>query len=51
MKSEQSKSFNTFLQCVCFFIGPLTMGAIPVSPSDPIFYFHHANIDRFWALW
>ena len=27
------------------------MGLIPVSPSDPIFYFHHANVDRIWAQW
>lgn len=22
-----------------------------VSPGDPIFWLHHANIDRIWALW
>lgn len=21
------------------------------SPGDPIFFFHHAQIDRLWALW
>ena len=21
------------------------------SPNDPIFFFHHCNIDRLWALW
>ena len=21
------------------------------SPSDPVFYLHHANIDRIWAKW
>jgi len=21
------------------------------SPDDPLFYVHHANIDRFWTLW
>jgi hypothetical protein len=26
------------------------MGAF-MSPVDPIFYMHHANIDRLWALW
>jgi tyrosinase len=23
----------------------------PASPSDPLFFLHHANIDRLWALW
>ncbi|HEX9644863.1 MAG TPA: tyrosinase family protein [Acidimicrobiia bacterium] len=21
------------------------------SPADPIFYFHHCNVDRLWAIW
>jgi tyrosinase len=27
-----------------------TMGG-PSSPADPIFWLHHANVDRLWALW
>jgi tyrosinase len=27
------------------------MGDAHVSPCDPIFYLHHANIDRIWAGW
>jgi tyrosinase len=27
------------------------MGDARVSPSDPLFYLHHANIDRIWAGW
>ena len=27
------------------------MGAVTVSPRDPIFWLHHANIDRLWAAW
>ena len=23
----------------------------PASPSDPLFFLHHANIDRLWAVW
>ena len=23
----------------------------PSSPSDPLFWLHHANIDRLWAAW
>lgn len=28
-----------------------TMGAIPTAPADPIFWMHHANIDRLWWKW
>jgi hypothetical protein len=27
------------------------MGAVPVSSNDPIFWVHHANIDRIWECW
>jgi len=27
------------------------MGDVPVAGNDPIFYFHHANVDRLWACW
>jgi hypothetical protein len=27
-----------------------TMG-LPTSPNDPVFFLHHANIDRLWAEW
>ena len=27
------------------------MGDVPVAGNDPIFYEHHANIDRIWACW
>jgi hypothetical protein len=27
------------------------MGLVPVAANDPIFYEHHANIDRLWACW
>jgi hypothetical protein len=27
------------------------MGAVPYSANDPIFYIHHANIDRLWDCW
>jgi tyrosinase len=31
------------------FIGGHMGGAL--SPNDPIFWLHHANVDRLWALW
>jgi tyrosinase len=27
------------------------MGGVPSAAYDPIFYLHHANIDRIWARW
>jgi hypothetical protein len=31
--------------------GPGQMSLPSVSPFDPIFYLHHCNIDRLWAMW
>jgi len=28
-----------------------TMSNVPVAPADPLFWMHHAEIDRLWALW
>jgi tyrosinase len=28
-----------------------TMLTLPTSPNDPVFFLHHANIDRIWARW
>jgi hypothetical protein len=27
------------------------MGSVPTAGFDPIFYLHHANVDRLWAAW
>ncbi len=27
------------------------MGMVPTAAQDPIFYLHHANVDRQWNLW
>jgi len=24
---------------------------LPTSPNDPLFFLHHANVDRLWAIW
>ncbi|MGI9146659.1 MAG: tyrosinase family protein [Chloroflexota bacterium] len=28
-----------------------TMGNIMVSPADPVFWLHHAQMDRLWSVW
>jgi len=28
-----------------------TMSGIPTAPADPIFWMHHANVDRLWWQW
>jgi tyrosinase len=28
-----------------------TMNDIMVSPADPLFWMHHAEIDRIWSIW
>lgn len=28
-----------------------SMGSVPTAPADPIFWMHHANIDRLWWQW
>lgn len=28
-----------------------SMGSVPTAPADPIFWMHHANIDRLWRQW
>jgi tyrosinase len=28
-----------------------TMDDIMISPADPLFWLHHANVDRIWSIW
>lgn len=28
-----------------------TMSFIPTAPADPLFWLHHAQVDRLWSLW
>jgi tyrosinase len=28
-----------------------SMALVDTSPNDPVFFLHHANVDRIWALW
>ena len=27
------------------------MGSVPTAAQDPVFYLHHANMDRLWNIW
>lgn len=27
------------------------MNDVPRSPNDPVFFLHHCNVDRLWAIW
>jgi hypothetical protein len=48
-------SFTTNLEqahnTVHMFVGGNTMPFPMVSPRDPLFFLHHANVDRIWAQW
>ncbi len=28
-----------------------TMSSIPTAPADPLFWMHHAQVDRVWSIW
>jgi tyrosinase len=28
-----------------------SMGSVATAPADPVFWMHHAEIDRIWAAW
>ena len=50
-------TFNTFAQAVegvhnsgHVWVGG-SMLSIPTAPCDPVFWMHHAEIDRIWAAW
>ena len=50
-------TFNSFAQAIegvhnsgHVWVGG-SMGVIPTAPADPIFWMHHAEIDRIWSVW
>lgn len=40
-----------YTHCAVMGCRATVMGAVPYSSNDPIFYLHHANIDRTWQCW
>jgi hypothetical protein len=46
---EGAKPFGAHNLVHVWFNG--TMSNVPVAPADPMFWMHHAEIDRIWAIW
>ncbi len=40
-----------YAHCAVMSCRATVMGAVPFSSNDPIFWVHHANIDRLWDCW
>ena len=40
-----------YVHCAVMDCPVTVMGAVPYSSNDPIFWLHHANIDRTWDCW
>ncbi|MFN0125291.1 MAG: tyrosinase family protein [Verrucomicrobiales bacterium] len=54
MSSTTFEAFQTTLEGGPHNSGHRAVGgtmASASSPADPIFWMHHANIDRLWAIW
>lgn len=43
--------YNRIYQTDSKSAGGALMGDVPSSAFDPIFFLHHANLDRLWAAW
>jgi tyrosinase len=46
---EGAKPFGAHNLVHVWFHG--TMSVVPTAPSDPMFWIHHAEIDRIWSIW
>ena len=54
VRGYQSTIENTphgYVHCAVQDCPVTVMGAVPYSSNDPIFWLHHANIDRTWDCW
>jgi tyrosinase len=51
----EGRPHNTIHRCVgshdCNFVDPEGFMTNFLSPVDPIFFLHHANLDRLWDVW
>jgi hypothetical protein len=46
------RGIHGYVHCTVGLTCPVAhMGDVPVAGNDPIFYSHHANIDRLWSCW
>jgi tyrosinase len=46
-----TEALESYHNTVHMFVGGNTMPYVSVSPHDPMFWLHHANVDRIWAQW
>jgi hypothetical protein len=52
--SDRSNGFRAALEGGCHAVPHQFIGAdmnSMRSPNDPLFFLHHANVDRIWAIW
>ncbi|WP_342150762.1 tyrosinase family protein [Methylorubrum sp. SB2] len=51
-QSGIEQNVHGYIHCTVATTCPVVnMGAVPYSANDPIFWVHHANIDRMWSCW
>lgn len=54
-EADSFEDFNTAVDSTVHRGGHFTIGGLNsdlfTSPGDPVFFFHHAQIDRMWTLW
>jgi len=46
-----TQNLESYHNTVHMFVGGNTMPYPSISPRDPMFWLHHANVDRLWAQW
>lgn len=46
-----TQNLETYHNTVHMYVGGNTMPYPALSPNDPMFWLHHANVDRLWAQW